>query len=105
MMNGMQAGAGPKPQDPNQAQEGAESANLSPKQLVTGIHTQMMALLDMLGKAPGVGDDDKQALQGIISSYQDFVKNSLGSAPGQKGPQAPGSVSPEAAGNPNARPM
>jgi hypothetical protein len=101
-MNGM-----PKP-EAEQAEAPEAAANVSPKQLVTGIHTQMMALMDMLSKSPGIGDEAKAGLGGIISQYQDFVKNELGSAPGQKapqGPQAPGSVTPEQAGNPNARPM
>lgn len=105
MMNGMPMGQAKEAQDPNQQSEGEASPNVSPKQLVTGIHTQLMALMDMIAKAPGIGDQTKQALSGIISQYQDFVKNDLGSGPSQKAPSAPGSVAPEVAGNPNARPM
>jgi hypothetical protein len=105
MMNGMPAGEPKAPQAPEEGDEGS-APNVGPKQLVTGIHTQMMALMDMMSKSPGIADEDKQELAAIISQYQNFVKTKLGSSGPQKPPQAPPSnVSPEAAGNPNARPM
>jgi hypothetical protein len=105
MMNGMpkdpQAADAPAPQgDQPQGSGGAA-------QIVSGIHTQLMALMDMLDKSPSIGDESKQALGEIIAQYQSFVKNDLGSAPGQKPPAAPQPAvsSPEAGANPNARPM
>jgi hypothetical protein len=102
MMNGM-----PKAEDPSQEPQ-ESSGGGGAAQLVSGVHTQLMALMDMLDKSPSVGPEDKEALGQIISQYQSFVQNNLGSAPGQKpqaGPPQPGSTSPEAGANPNARPM
>lgn len=77
-------------------------------QLVSGIHTQLMQLMDLASKSPAIAPEEKQELGSIITQYQDFVQNVLGSAPGAKpapkAPQAPGSVPPEAGASPNAKP-
>jgi hypothetical protein len=94
---------------PEQMQaDDAGASQSDPRELVSGIHTQLMALMDLMDKTESVTPEDKQALASIISQYQNFVSQNLGDG-AQSAPQEPasarGNVSPEAGANPNARPM
>jgi hypothetical protein len=96
-----------------QAQQGQQGPGKA-SQLVAQINTMMGQLADMMGQSQSIDDSDKQAFQDIMTSYQSFVQNNLGSAPGtSQKTQSPygepkplaGSVPQEAGANPNAVPM
>lgn len=69
-----------------------------PAELVQGIHDQMIQLLEMMDRAPGIPPEAKQEFAGIVQNYRSFVSQSL-LGEGQQ-PQAPqggvGNVAPEA---------
>jgi hypothetical protein len=90
---------GPIPSDPAAqaapAQEGApqDSQGGGASQLVSGINSQLMQLMDIVGQSPAVDEADKHALQGVVQGFQSFV-DGLGSA--KAGEPQGGVTSPEA---------
>jgi hypothetical protein len=100
MMNGT-----PMPQGaPSPAPEAPKKA---PKDLIVGINSDLMQLVDMLGSSPATKAEAQEGAQ-LVQAYQALVEK-LGGAPGEGKPEAPapqgGAVSVEAGANPNARPM
>jgi hypothetical protein len=85
-----------------------EAPKKNPKDLVVGINSDLMQLVDMLSSNPATKAEAQEGAQ-IVQAYQSLVEK-LGQAPGQQapeeaGPKGPAPVSPEAGANPNARPM
>lgn len=101
-------GAPPAQGSPDPSQQGQGPGKAS--QLVASIHDGLMQLMDMVNKA-GIKPAEA-ALAKLIQGFESLVENELGSGGEQEQPgapdesqQPPGSASPEAGGNPNARPM
>lgn len=67
--------------------------------LVVGINSGMMSLMEIMEQSPAVSPEDKQKLGVLIQGFQSFVSD-LGQAPGQAPPQgvAPTGVAPANAG-------
>ena len=80
------------PQAPGaQAPQGGEQESGGASQLVVEIQEKMSELGDLLGQSGAVSPEDKQAFAQIMTAYQSFVEQNLGSAPGSKPqPQGPG---------------
>lgn len=74
-------------------------------QMITGIQSEMKKLGSVLEKA-GVAPEALQEYSGLIQGFESFIEKLAGGGDDQGPPKPPQSVSsPEAGGNPNARPM
>ena len=102
-----QGAPNPQFQPQSQPSGGQESPGNAAK-LAANIFSEMGQLLDIMEQSQAASPEDKQQFASIIQSYQGFIENNLGSAPGQRpqGPKPmPGPASMEAGVNPGARPM
>lgn len=82
----------------NQAEEGAEQQapdESSVKELIMGIHNNMLKFKELLQGEPSVPDEAKAKLDQIIGEYRNFVV-SLGQnkAPQEAPPEAPAEAAP-----------
>lgn len=99
-----------KPDDAPAAPPAEGGAPAAPKgggarEIVSGIHTGLMELMDMMGQSSAVDDDDKAKLGSLIQGFQEFVEG-LGSAPGAapKGAKPGAGVAPAMAGAAEVKP-
>ncbi len=105
---------GPPPQDPQSSDKSAPPGGDISK-LVANIYSQLTQLMDALSQSaqsqPGVIDpQDLQELAGVIKSYQSFVTQTMGGAPGAGKPKpaaGPGQVNPMQGSQPasNVKPV
>lgn len=90
------------------APEAQEAPKKAPKDLVVGINSDLMQLVDLLSATPATKPEAQEAAQ-LVQAYQSLVEK-LGQAPGAQpaaspAPKGAAPVPVEAGANPNARPM
>lgn len=96
----------PMPQgapDPSQAPDAApQDGGGGPAKLISDIQDGMKKLGSLLEQSGAAEPEELQEYSQLIQGFESFIEN-LMSGGGQKA--APATSSPEAGGNPNARPM
>jgi hypothetical protein len=53
------------------------------EELVTGVQKGLVGLVEMFNITPGITEDDKVKLAGIIKEYTELITENLGAAPGE----------------------
>jgi len=91
---------------PDQAPNEGAAQGGGASQLIQDIHSGMQKFGSLLEKSGAVGPDKLKAVAALIGQFEDLIESLDGGGDQATRPEAPGAVSsPEAGGNPNARPM